>query len=277
MAAEELLMQQVAAPVDYNLNPIFDYAPLFGWPLWIWIFIAFGMVLLIINLKWLRRRFIMAPTLPYLAALKGGTQEDQQAWMISKNKSFEIKHLRYNADGVISYFDYIKNISMWFLTSPFAVGHAGGIKNVILSDNFDQARDLIAEAAFYIGIGIYNERHKTPATVDGKNLLDEEGKQIYKLPIFDYKSWVEHRENVIKEFPLGIPIDSFLHIDPTKIIQFFPPNRTAGMFGGDNIREARKKNIERKTPSNWIKFAPLGAAIALGIISILIVYMFTHG
>lgn len=274
----EIVMPEVTPYIDYHLNPVFDYAPFWGWPIWIWIFIAFGVVFLILNLRWIRKRIIMKPVLAYLDALKGGKREDMQTWMIGKNKSFFIEHLKYNDDGVISYFKYLKNISMWYLGSSLAIGHAGGIKNAIVSDNYDMVRDPVAEIAFCLAIEEYNEKNKVVQMNDkGEPIIDENGKELVSYPINNYEDFKTHRKDMIKANPLGAKMPSFCYFDVLKAQQFFPPNRTAGMFGADNIREARKKNIDQPVTSGWLKFAPLGIAFGISVIAIIITYMWTRG
>lgn len=275
---KEIVVPQVTPVIDYNLHPIFDLAPVWGWPLWVWVFVAFGILLLFINVRWFRKRWIMGPVLSYLDSLKGGKKEDMQVWMIGKNKSFTIEHMRYNDDGVISYFRYLKNISMWFLGSSLAVGHAGGIKNVIVSDNYDMVRDPVAEAALCTLIDQYNEMNKTEVKDEqGNKIRDENGNPTYKYPITNHREYKQHRDKLVLMSPNGAVIQTFHYFNVMKGQQFMPANRTAGLFGGDNIRQARKKNIDRPTVSNWIKFAPLGIALAISVISILVTYMFTQG
>jgi len=168
---------------------------------------------------------------------------------------------------------------MWYLGAPWAVGHAGGIKNVIVSDNYDQARDPVAEIGLYTAIDRYNERHKEILKDENGNpkIDPETGAQIVKYPITNYQTYKDLLEDLMREDPLGVTISSFSYFDPVKAQQFFPPNRTAGIFGGDNIRRARKMNIDQTPVSNWLKFAPLGAAILVVIIAVIVTYMFTHG
>jgi len=276
--ATELVMQKVPEVVDQHLHPIMDLTPLWGWPLWVFVFIAMGIVLLVINMKWLRRRMILSPTLEYLSAFKSGLQEDMQTWMFGKNRSFFIKHLRYHDDGVISYHNFLQKISMWYLSSPLAVGHAGGIKSVIVSDNYDMVRDFVAEIAMCTAIRKYNEANKVQVKdSDGAILIDETGSPVVTYPITNYFDYEKCRKDMERMFPSSIPIDTYCYFNPLEAQQFFPPNRTAGMMGGDCIREARKKNIDTKEESNWIKFAPLGIALVIGLLSILVVYMYVTG
>lgn len=275
---QEIVVPEVTPYVDQHLNAFFDFAPIWGWPVWVWIFIGFAIVLFIVNIAWIRKRMILSPVLPYLESLKGGKREDMQTWMIGKNKSFNIEHLKYNDDGVISYFKYLANISMWYLGSSMAVGHAGGIKNVIVSDNYDMVRDPVAEIALCKLIDQFNEMNKEAIKdKDGNILLDENGRTLYKYPISNHKEYKLNRDKLVQMSPTGGKIPSFCHFDVMKGQQFMPANRTAGMFGGDNIREARKKNIDQPVVSNWIKFAPLGIAFGISVVAIILTYMFLQG
>ena len=275
---QEIVVPEVTPYVDQHLNAFFDFAPIWGWPVWVWIFIGFAIVLFIVNIAWIRKRMILSPVLPYLESLKGGKREDMQTWMIGKNKSFNIEHLKYNDDGVISYFKYLANISMWYLGSSMAVGHAGGIKNVIVSDNYDMVRDPVAEIALCKLIDQFNEMNKEAIKdKDGNILIDENGRTLYKYPISNHKEYKLNRDKLVQMSPTGGKIPSFCHFDVMKGQQFMPANRTAGMFGGDNIREARKKNIDQPVVSNWIKFAPLGIAFGISVVAIILTYMFLQG
>jgi hypothetical protein len=275
-AVDIIVPQVTQAPMQPNLHPIMDFAPFMGWPIWIWVFIIMGVVLLIVWLRWLRKRMIMAPVLSYLESLKGGKREDMQTWMIGKNKSFFIEHLKYNDDGVISYWKFLINISMWYLGSSLAVGHAGGIKSVIVSDNYDMVRDPVAEMALCAVVDEFNDMNKEPVLdAAGMKRVDEFGQELYHYPISNYADYEQHRADLENLHPEGIKIPSYAYFNVMNAQKLMPPNRTAGMFGADCIREARKKNIDQAQASIWEKFLPLGVALAISIIAIIVTYMYT--
>lgn len=274
----EIVAPIVTPPIDYHLNPVFDYSFFWGWPIWVWVFIIIGIVLLAVWLRWLRKKMILSPVVEYLSAYKSGLLEDMQTWILGKNKSFFIKHLRYHDDGIISYPKFLKKISMWYLGSSMAVGHAGGIKSVMVSDNYDTVRDAVAEIGLNWLIDSYNNARKEPAKdSQGAIMLDENGDTVMRYPISNYDDYEAHRKDIEQMFPMGAKVASFVYFNVLKSQQFMPPNRTAGMMGADCIREARKKNIDTKEASPWLKFAPLGVALVVVILSMLLTYMYTTG
>lgn len=269
----EIVAPQVTAPIDYHLNPMFDFSPFWGWPLWIWVLLGLGIIIAVVNLKYLRRRMIMAPVLNYLSALTGKVS-DMQVWIMGKNKSFYIDHLRYHDDGVISFRNISSCISMWFVQTSMAIGHSGGIKNAILSDNYDTARDPIAEIALCTVIKKHNTLNPIQAEEKTGTAITVVTNENYIKDYWDFEKLCKTLE---LENPNGVEMDVYGSFDQESAQRYMPPNRTAGMFGADCIREARKKNLEQKEESNWIKFAPLGIAFGISLVAILFTYMYVHG
>lgn len=246
---------QVVAPIDYHLNPFFDIDTWWSVPLWVWLVVLIAGIFFAILIKWLRRKAIMAPTMDYLKALHGGQRSDQQSWLFGKNRSFYIEYLKYHDDGIISYPD-MKKLSMWFLGSTNAVGHAGGIKNVILSDEYDRARDPIAEIALSIMIEEHNEKYPDNA-------------------ITNFSEYSKRHDKVLELFPNGeVQIPVYGIWDPSKIQRFIPQNRSAGFNGGMLLRDARKLNVDLPEKGFWEKYGVLAFALGFAVVSIIMTYVF---
>lgn len=260
-----------AVPVDYHLSPIFDLTPGFGVPLWILIAAALIIILAFRNAQWFRRNMVMKPVSGYLDAFKAGTQEDQQVWLFGKNRSFSMETLRYHDDGVVSY-PYMKKLSTWFLGSSMAVGHAGGIKQISVSDNYDRVRDFVSEVALMTVVDKFNKENIPDA--NGNLQKDSQGRA---LVIQNYDDYEYFRPLLEQMHPYGIDTPVYLPFDPTKAEKIFPPNRSAGFQGGYMLRKARKLMMDLPD-KNWIeKYMILGVAIAYVVISLILTYMYLKG
>jgi len=257
MPGEELIATQVVPTVNNHLNPFFDMDTFWSIPLWVWIVLAEVIIIGFINFKWLRRKAVMRPVLDYLQALKKGRREDQQSWYFSKNRSFYIEYLQYHDDGIIAYWD-LKKISMWFLGSSSAVGHAGGIKSVLISDDYDGVRDPVAELGLIF-------------------LIDRWNRDNPDRVIVDYDDYETMRPILEGAYPDGSEIPVYCLYDPSKIQKIFPPNRSAALFGRVNIRDARDLAIDIPEPGWLEKYAFLGASLVISIVSIVITYAFVSG
>lgn len=246
---------QITSPIDYHLNPFFDIDTWWSVPLWAWMIAFVVGVFIFVLIKWLRRRAIMGPVMDYMPAKKGGRREDQQTWMFGKNRSFYIEYMKYHDDGIISY-PNLEKISMWFLRSSNAVGHAGGIKSVIVSDDYDTVRDPVAEIALAEMIRVHNLKYP--------------GNEIT-----NFSGYSQRYKEVMALFPDGeVEVPVYGIWEPSKVQKFMPKNRSAGFNGGMLVRDSRDLNIDVKDKGFWEKYGILAFALGFSVISIVMTYVF---
>ena len=267
-AVKDIVAVRVTPAPDYHLSPLFDQAPLWGVPIWVWIGVGLLIILAFRNAQWFRRKLVMKPVLGYLDAFKSGLRDDQQTWIFGKNRAFFIETLKYHDDGVVSY-PFMSKLSTWFLGSSMAVGHAGGIKQIAVSDNYDRVRDFVAEIALISVVDQLNSEN----TIDtnGNVQKDETGKPLI---ITNYDDYEYFRPMLEKKHPGGIKVPVYGFFDPTKAEKIFPPNRSAGFQGGYMLRKARALMVDMPDRSFWDKYTILFIAIGFSVIVIIATYAY---
>ena len=108
-----------AVPTGMELNPVLDWSPVLGVPLWVLLTIAiivFGPVL--INIYYFRKVGRLASIRGWLESMQRMTKEDVQVWVISRVQRLTIDCMQIK-DNVISVQDF-KSIEMWYHKSPMA-------------------------------------------------------------------------------------------------------------------------------------------------------------
>lgn len=249
--------------VPLSTGFLFDKAPLLGIPVWAYIGLALVLIFIILNLWWLFRRLGMRAVLGYLDVLRKGGTDDVQVWMVNKNKVFYIQSLKY-LDGILFYTGHVLKSSKWLLTSAFGVGRAGGIPALMVRDNYDCAIDPVAELALCTMADEVNRE---------KKLGNPEGSELIK----NYSDYEKYRDALEKLYPEGVEIPSYGLYDPSKVNKYLPLHRASGFFGEMIIEDARDTGIPQPELSAWLKFAPIGAAVAIGAIAIIMTYVFCTG
>lgn len=265
---QELVAVQVTPTPDYHLSPLFDQAPAWGVPIWVWMLLALFIYLVFRNGQWWRRKMVMKPVLGYLEAFKSGLRSDIQVWIFGKNRSFNIETLTYHDDGVVAY-PLMAKLSTWFLGSSMAVGHAGGIKQISVSDNFDRVRDFPAEMALMSVVDQFNAENVP--TTNGDLQTDSKGKP---LVIQNYDDYEYFRPLLEQKHPGGIVMKCYDAFDPTKAEKIFPPNRSAGFQGGYMLRKARKLMVDMQEKSFWDKYTMLFVAIGFDLLMVIGTYAY---
>lgn len=269
---KDIIAVQVTPTPDYHLSPIFDQAPAWGVPIWVWIGVVLIIILAFRNAQWFRKKMVMRPVADgYLDAFKSGAEKDQQTWIFGKNRSFYIRTLLYHDDGVVSY-PFMSKLTTWYLGSSLAVGHAGGIKQISVSDNYDRVRDFVAEIALITVVDKFNSENVPD--INGNLQKDSMGRP---LVIQNYDDYEYFRPLLETKYPFWIEVPAYMPFDPTKAERIFPPNRSAGFQGGYMLRKARRLMMDVPDKGFWEKFAVLGVAIGFVIIAIFGTFMYLKG
>jgi hypothetical protein len=100
MAAELIAEDIVAAPPDtipqgMALNPIFDWSPILGVPLWVFVTIALIVFFpVLVNIYYFRKVGKLSAIYGWLESLQKMTQDDVQVWIISRVQRLTIECMR---------------------------------------------------------------------------------------------------------------------------------------------------------------------------------------
>jgi len=244
-----------AIPANVYMDPIMDTA-IAAIPVWFWVFILFGVIIVASNFWWLYKRIKMAPVLGYLDALKAG---QPQTLYLGKNRAFMIKYLEY-IDSVLSY-KKIEEVSKWLVQSPKSVGRLGGLSTLIVRDNYDYSVDPISEIAICKLAERWNKKHSEDDPMNCYNdfeRLRREGK-------------------LEDEYPKGVLIPMYNIYDPSLIQKYLPSGRSAGTFGSHLTQKAREMRQD-KTQEKWYeKYIPVGIALSVSLIMLILSFMYASG
>ena len=281
------------------LNPVFDApVPILGalgipW----WVIISFG-VLFVMGmavLYWLLRFKTMQPVKGYRDTLKKKAPEDSQIWVLGKTMNLNIEMLKVQ-DSIVSFYSPTR-ISKWFHTGRPAVIHVGNVPGLVVSDDYDHTRDIVAEIALCHAADGFNEFFE-PVTMtlqairDGneenlpiqmnrvkvdklrKALSDMGGCDVKPTPITNYHDYEVCGRKILKAlFPDGIPVPSYSMYSPARFSKYFPKGCSAGFLGGQLIQEARELKLDQKEPGFWEKVMPLGLLCGVGMVAIIAAWM----
>jgi hypothetical protein len=266
-------------PTGMVINPYLDWTPLFGIPLWLIIGIGFIGMFIVVNLYWVFRMKKMAPVKGYVQTANNQTQEEVQVWVISKIQKLTIECLKIK-DSVISFYDK-KIITRWHHNTPMSVIRVGGVPAVIVSEDFDQTRDIISEVALCFACEQFNfNQEKLKEEIKKReDDLRKAGSVVERptlvKPITDYTDYENYGHRCLQVIhPDGIEIPAYNIFDTTKFRKYFPLGCTAGFFGGEFLRDSRKLNMTRKEKSLWEKIIPLGIIFGIVLVAVMAAWMF---
>ncbi|MCJ7724379.1 MAG: hypothetical protein MUP03_09620 [Anaerolineales bacterium] len=265
-------------PGYISLNPWFDQpAPIvgiLGIPWWFLICCFFLLILVLVNLSWVFKIKRMGAVKGYKEIQKKAGPDDIMVWLFGKTQKMMIECLRY-VDSVASY-NLPTRISKWHLTSPMAMAHIGGYPAMIVSDDFDQSRDPVSEVALCYACDLFNAELETwvkdimpkltlPEDIDYKALAQ---------PIDNYNDYSDRGHLLLKlAYPDGIPIPSYNIFNPTRFRKYFPKGRSAGFFGGVQLRKARELKAQVVEKGFWEKALPMMMILAIIIVVVMAAWM----
>jgi hypothetical protein len=250
---------QAAVPDWATLNPLFDQpAPILGMlgiPWWFVISCGIILIIILVILSWVFKFRRMAPVKGYKEIQKKAGPDDTMVWLFEKTQKMIIECLKY-ADSIASYYNPTR-ISKWRLTSPMAMIHVGGYPAMMVSDDYDQSRDLVSEIALCHACEKFN--------ADQEWLERNGGNPAPQITDFeDYRKY--GRKKLMERNPQGISIPSYSIFNPTKFRKYFPTGRSAGFYGGVLLRRAKDLRSET-AEKGWLeKHLPIMIIAAIIII-----------
>jgi len=288
-------------PGGMALNAFFDSpAPILGvigipW----WVLFCVGAFLILIvwpNIYWIRRMAFLRPVKGYRDTLKKATQEDVQTWVLGKTMKLTIEMLRY-VDGVLSFYTKTR-IPKWHHNTRQSVMHCGGLPALLVSDDFDQTRDIVSEIAICHAADTYNQWLKPVeevfSAIENGNIADLEkyvdkgkleeirealakvgGCDIKEIkPITSYSEYEKCGQKFLRIlWPKGIPVPSYSIYNPTKFSRYFPKGRSAGLQGRILIRESRELKEDMPKPDWKEKLIQMGAIVVISLFLLVVAWM----
>jgi hypothetical protein len=273
---------QAAIPNGMGVNPIFDWQ-FAGIPLWLIICVVLLGACILTWVYWIRRVGIFKSIAGWKESAMKATQTDVQVWIISRVQRLTIECMTLK-DNVLSSHDP-QNISMFHVNSGAGTIKVGGTRGVVISEDFDQNRDLIVESALVYNCDYFNHnqevlRRENKAKYEYQlQAAQHTGGVVKKAPtiqpIEDAKSYEEYGRTCLEHLnPDGLYFPSYIMFDPQKFRKYFPRGCSGMFFGGELIHNARKLNLRKKQKGFWEVHAFLAGAVGIGMIALVGVFFF---
>ena len=272
----------VAAPVStvdvipqgMSLNPIFDWSPMLGVPLWVFCEIVLVAIFFLVIVYFVRKIKRLDSVKGWGESLKKLTQSDVQVWVISRIQRLTIDCMTIE-DNIITPHDQ-NLIEMWHHNSHMARIIVGGNPGVVVSEDYHHTRDFISEIALtynadkfnaeqellkYRLRDEYNEKVKAGVKPD---------KPIVVQPIVDYPSYDTcGRKCLMHLNPDGLEYPAYNIFNPVRFRKYFPLGNSAKHFGGDLIEGSRDLRIRKKEKSFLERYSVFLICGGVAIIMIL--------
>lgn len=274
IVADPITTSAAAVPQGMAINPVFDWSPLLGVPLWVFLYIAlivFGPIM--VNIYYWRKVGRLAAIYGWLESLQKMTQEDVQVWIISRVQRLTIECMQIK-DNVLSFKDWDR-IEMWQHNSPMARIIVGGNPGLVVSEDYHHTRDFIGEIAITHNCDKFNDNQEQLklSLVKDYSAKKEAGLVVHKPmivePIIDYPSYDHHgRACLFALNPNGLPYPSYNIFNPTRFRKYFPLGNSATHLGGDVIEDAKDFRVRRKEPGFLEKYLIFGTCAAIGLLII---------
>jgi hypothetical protein len=263
-------------------NPyLFDYTLII--PVWIWIILILIFVGFVGGIAAIYIFLVMRPVAGYGAVGDTSTAKGSptQVFSIWKNRSFVIECLWYYGN-LLAYANPLTQMQIWFHNSEKATGTSASKPVMIIRDGFDGTVDFIAEMAMCEIPKRFNTDwgfELVPAVdVDGKPLLDEDGKQMmreverkdeYGIPyILSSFSDIRKRMPLLEKlYPEGVTIPIYKPYDLSEVYRYTPKNQDSLKYGADIVEEAKEwaKEDDREGPGLIDKY---GLVIICGLLGL---------
>jgi hypothetical protein len=271
------------APVQFSVTPVptplppgitttaLDWAPVpiapFNLPLWFIFALLSAGALLIVWFRWNDMSSNLDAIKPWLIKAKEIKLGKIQVLRLSRAGNF-IPDCLDIFDNVISYGDSESNINQWHLNDPMGIIRIGGISAPIISEDWDQNRDIPVEIAIIVAtdylakninplkielktrhdelvrLGIYPANAENPADLVKpiNNGLDYIGKPDENKPA-DFKSSGRRLLELISSN--GILIPAFNQYNQNQFRKFWFKGSTSAMMGGVNLRRVDDELVKK--------------------------------
>lgn len=273
-----------------------DWAPIpiapFNIPIWaILAFLSFG-ALIIVILHWWDMSGNLNAIKPWFIKAKEIKLGKMQVVRLSRAGNF-IPDCLDIFDNILSYGESDENINQWRLNSPQGIIHIGGITAAIISEDWDQNRDIVTEIAIcdaaeklntdieklrlelnekhkaLIAMGAYPPDSPNPATLirpiqSGLDYLGKFEEQKAEQP------HLSGRRALQLLYPDGIRMRAYNQYAQNKFRKFWLRGNTSALFGGENIRRVEDEFVKKSDvqPGFFQKYGAMliGALVFLGCI-----------
>lgn len=294
-----------ATPIQYSVTPmptpipanmattILDWqpVPVFGVTLWAIIALLSLAALVIVYFHWSDKSADLDVIKSWFIKAKEIKLGKMQVLRLSRAGNF-IPDCLDIFDNVLSYGDSEENINQWHLNSPQGIIKIGGISAPIISEEWDQNRDIATEIAittatehlnsnidtfkillkerfeYLVSKGIYPEDAPSPAdlVMPINNGLDYAGKRE-ENDLANYEKSGRRLLELI--YPEGIRMDAHSQWNHNRFRKFWLKGNSSAFHGGDNLRRVEDEFVKRseKQPGFFEKYGGMiiGAIIALGL------------
>ena len=286
LVPDNIIIKGTEIPNGMGVNPIFDWQPFLGIPLWfiIGIVLVFGCIL--VWFYWMRRVSVFRSVSGWKESAMKATQSDIQTWVISRTQKLTIECMTIR-DNILSSHDP-QNISMFHINSGAGIIRVGSVPGVVISEDYDQNRDFITETALVHNCDEFNKNQEELRQIVKEKYEKEkaaamrQGIEIKKpqivQPIGDAEAYNKYGKACLMNLnPDGLTFPSYGMFDPQKFRKYFPRGRSGMFFGGVLLYDSRKLNLRKKQKGFWEVHAFLAGAIAVGMIALIGVCFFPMG
>jgi hypothetical protein len=196
-------------------------------------------------------------------------------------------------DNILSYGESEDNINQWHLNSPQGIIRIGPISSVIISEDWDQNRDIVAEIAICYAADLLNnniealrvelsDRHKE-LIAQGTYPKDAKNPAELIRPILSGMDYIGKPDETSTQrfeisgrhilqllYPEGIRIPAFNLYAQNKFRKFWLRGNTSALFGGENLRRVEDEFVKKtdKQPGFFQKYGAMliGALVFMGCV-----------
>lgn len=296
------------APVQLQVTPmptpippgvtttVLDWSPIpiapFNIPLWAILFVLSLAALVIVILHWWDMSGNLDAIKPWFIKAKEIKLGKMQVVRLSRAGNF-IPDCLDIFDNILSYGESDENINQWHLNSPLGIVRVGGIIAAIVSEDWDQNRDIVTEIAICHAADILNtniedlrkelsDRHKK-LIAQGVYPSDARNPAELIRPIqsgLDYLGKTDENDKEHFEisgrrvlqllYPEGIRIKAYNLFAQSKFRKFWFRGNTSALFGGENLRRVDDEFVKKsdQQPGFFQRYGSMliGAMVFLGCI-----------
>lgn len=279
LIADQLPITPVPAdtiPQGMALNPVLDWSPILGVPLWVFLMIAlvvFGPIM--VNIYYFRKVGRLSAIYGWLETLnKLGSVDFEQVWVITRTQRLAIVCMSIK-DNVLSFLDWEK-IEMWHHNSPTARIIVGGVPGLVVSEDHHHTRDFISEIALTHNCDTFNENQDKLKEQLAKDYHKKQElgivvrKPMIVEPIIDFQTYDHHgRACLFHLYPNGLTYPAFNIFNPTRFRKYFPLGNSSTHLGGELIEESKEFRVKRKDPGLIEKYLIFGTCAMIGLIIVI--------
>lgn len=267
LVADDLVPTAVV-PQGMGINPVFDWAPILGVPLWLFITCFFVFVLAAVFVYWFARIAKLNSVRGWKDSMQHAEPTDVQTWIITRTLNLMIECMKIE-DSVISYKDPTK-IGMWHHNTRESVIRVGGNPAVVVSEDFDQTRDFISETVLTDACDEFNANQEAL-----KEAFKESGDDSEVIaPINNYDDYEKHgREALQLVHPNGLLMKCYNVFSNIRFLKYFPLGCSHMFFGADLTLDAKLIDIRGKERTFWDKYAMPTIALIVVLLCVVAAWM----